>query len=91
MLPQLLEKERSTLVPAGSYSEVTPNWERDVLAETEELLASLPEVTASPKEDEMLTAEEKEEQPVSLPDAKEEDLFKTPEVTPEVETDPGTV
>ena len=41
----------------------------------------------------MLTAEEKEEQPVSLPDAKEEveDLFKTPEVAPEVEINPGTV
>ena len=84
-------KERSTLLPAGSYPEVTPNWERDVLAETEELLASLPEVTASPKEDDMLTAEDKDEQPVSLPDTKEEELFKTPEVAPENEAVPGTV
>lgn len=88
---QLLEKERSTLLPAGSYPEVTPNWERDVLAETEELLASLPEVTASPKEDDMLTAEDKDEQPVSLPDTKEEELFKTPEVAPDNEAVPGTV
>lgn len=38
-----------------------------MLAETEELLASLPEVSAGPREDEMLTAELKEEQPVSIP------------------------
>ena len=70
---------------------MAPNWERDVLAETEELLASLPEVVASPKEDEMLTAEEKEEQPVSEPEIEqdEEDLFgKVPQVSGGV---PGTV
>ena len=58
---QVLEKERNTLLPASSYVSVTPNWERHVLAETEDLLASLPDVTASPREGAMLTAEEKEE------------------------------
>ena len=63
-----------------------------MLAETEEMLASLPEVAASPKEDEMLTAEVKEEQPVSEPEQEEkEDLFEeAPEDLGGVVNAPGT-
>lgn len=69
----MLEKERGTLQPAGSYPSAAPNWERDVLAETEQLLASLPEVAAGPGEEHMLTGVRKEDQPVS-----EKEEFSTP-------------
>ena len=60
----MLEKERSCLLPASSFPETTPNWERDVLAETEQILASLP-AASGPTEQDMITAEEKEDQPTA--------------------------
>ena len=46
---QVLERERNTLLPANTYPETTPNWERDVLAETENILATMPDILSSPK------------------------------------------